>query len=77
MLRSLACNSRGEEISRPRDALQRKKPIDQAVMAYEIIIRGKQGQLDIQKCMELKIPTGPLLGMLKKGLDVELEGNFF
>lgn len=41
--------------------------------AFLVNIKGKPGKLLIEKCMEQKVPPGPLLGELKAGRDVTLE----
>ena len=41
------------------------EPVDQSAMAYLVTIHSKKGKLNMNKCIELKIPPGPLLGMFK------------
>ena len=46
--------------------------VDQTAMAYVVRIRGKPGRLLVERCTELGVPKGPLLGQLKAGQDVTL-----
>jgi len=41
--------------------------------SYVVTIKGKAGKLRMDKCQELKVPKGPILGKLKAGEDVILE----
>ena len=50
-----------------------KDPIEQSVTAYVISVKPKPGRLLVQKCIEMGVPTGPLLGELKLGRDVVLD----
>ncbi len=50
-----------------------KDPIDQSVTAYVISVKPKPGRLLAKKCIEMGVPTGPLLGELKLGRDVVLD----
>jgi ribonuclease Z len=55
--------------------MEEPSPIDQTSLAYVVTLRGKPGKLLMDKCMELGVPPGPLLGELKAGRDVVLEGG--
>jgi len=50
-----------------------KDSIEQSVTAYVISVKPKPGRLLVQKCVEMGVPTGPLLGELKLGRDVVLD----
>uniref|UniRef100_A0A5S6QXM9 ribonuclease Z n=1 Tax=Trichuris muris TaxID=70415 RepID=A0A5S6QXM9_TRIMR len=41
--------------------------------AYLIRVKQKPPKLLLEKCMELKVPVGPLLGKLQGGIDVQLD----
>ncbi|TRY64011.1 hypothetical protein TCAL_00784 [Tigriopus californicus] len=41
--------------------------------AFLLNVKGKAGKLLVDRCMEQKVPPGPLLGELKAGRDVTLE----
>ncbi|RWS04197.1 zinc phosphodiesterase-like protein, partial [Leptotrombidium deliense] len=43
------------------------------VCSYVCNFHDKPGELMIKKCIELKVPRGPLLGKLKEGEDVTLD----
>ncbi|XP_063698529.1 ribonuclease Z, mitochondrial [Culicoides brevitarsis] len=43
------------------------------VTAYVCKLKPKPGTLDLEKCVEKRVPPGPLLGQLKNGFDVKLE----
>ena len=53
------------------------EPYDQTVSAYIVTCKPKKGQLDVQKCIELGVPPGPLLGELKNGRQVRINQAFF
>ena len=50
-------------------------PIDQTVFAFIVECKSKPGRLQIDKCIELGITPGPLLGELKAGRDVTLDNG--
>lgn len=43
------------------------------VMAYLCKLKERPGHLNLEKCVELGVPPGPLLGRLKSGRDIELK----
>uniref|UniRef100_A0A8W7P7L7 Zinc phosphodiesterase ELAC protein 2 n=1 Tax=Anopheles coluzzii TaxID=1518534 RepID=A0A8W7P7L7_ANOCL len=45
---------------------------ESSVMAYICKLKPRHGQLSLEKCVELGVPPGPLLGQLKNGNDVTL-----
>lgn len=46
---------------------------DSDVYCFLCTLHDKPGKLDLHKCIELKVPRGPLLAQLKAGKDVTLE----
>jgi ribonuclease Z len=46
---------------------------DSSVYCYVCTLHNKPGKLDLQKCIDLKVPRGPMLAQLKAGMDVSLE----
>lgn len=53
----------------------KKRKTDQNNQAfnYHFKVNDRTGRLDLNKCIELKVPVGPLLGKLKSGEDIKLE----
>lgn len=45
---------------------------EDTVMAYICKLKGRPGQLNLVKCVEMGVPPGPLLGQLKNGTDITL-----
>uniref|UniRef100_A0A182P4Q1 Zinc phosphodiesterase ELAC protein 2 n=1 Tax=Anopheles epiroticus TaxID=199890 RepID=A0A182P4Q1_9DIPT len=45
---------------------------ESSVMAYICKLKPRHGQLSLEKCVDLGVPAGPLLGQLKNGNDVTL-----
>lgn len=45
------------------------------VLVYAVQVKDKPGTLSMDKCKELKIPKGPLLGELKQGKSVVVNGK--
>lgn len=45
---------------------------EDSVMAYICKIKPRPGALSLEKCVEKKVPPGPLLGKLKNGADITL-----
>lgn len=43
------------------------------VMAFLCKLKERPGHLNLEKCVELGVPPGPLLGRLKSGKDIELK----
>ncbi|CDW58660.1 zinc phosphodiesterase ELAC protein 2 [Trichuris trichiura] len=58
-----------KENSDPRTA----SPSFQANYAYLIRVKQKPPKLLLEKCVQQKVPVGPLLGKLQAGLDVQLD----
>ncbi|RWS14896.1 hypothetical protein B4U79_08996 [Dinothrombium tinctorium] len=54
------------------DSATKKQKVVGDVFCYLCTFHDKKGELLIQKCIELKVPRGPLLGQLKAGVDVTL-----
>ncbi|KFD54825.1 hypothetical protein M513_04259 [Trichuris suis] len=48
-------------------------PPSQANYAYLIRVKQKPPKLLLEKCVEFKVPVGPLLGKLQAGIDVQLD----
>lgn len=46
---------------------------ENCVTAYVCKLKPKAGTLDLLRCVERRVPPGPLLGQLKNGFDVILE----
>lgn len=49
--------------------------IETTVASYVCYLKPKPGVLNPDKCHELKVPPGPLLGKLKSGIDIILENG--
>ncbi|KAL9879497.1 ribonuclease Z isoform 1-T2 [Glossina fuscipes fuscipes] len=48
---------------------------DQVVIAYKCKLKPKPGALNLEKCVDHNVPPGPLLGLLKNGIDVTLDNG--
>uniref|UniRef100_A0A1A9WWX6 Zinc phosphodiesterase ELAC protein 2 n=1 Tax=Glossina brevipalpis TaxID=37001 RepID=A0A1A9WWX6_9MUSC len=48
---------------------------DQVVIAYICNLKPKPGVLNLQKCVDHDVPPGPLLGLLKNGIDITLDNG--
>uniref|UniRef100_A0A1B0A187 Zinc phosphodiesterase ELAC protein 2 n=1 Tax=Glossina pallidipes TaxID=7398 RepID=A0A1B0A187_GLOPL len=48
---------------------------DQVVIAYICKLKPKPGALNLEKCVDHNVPPGPLLGLLKNGIDVTLDNG--
>lgn len=59
------------EVTSAMERLVRRK--ESSVTAYVCKLKPKAGTLDLEKCVERRVPPGPLLGQLKNGFDVVLE----
>lgn len=51
------------------------QPSKDISVAYICKLHNKPGELIMEKCMELGVPVGPILGHLKNGIDVTLENG--
>lgn len=55
------------------NAFKRRKADDSdKVYNYHFKVNNRTGRLDLNKCIELKVPVGPLLKKLKSGEDIKL-----
>jgi len=48
---------------------------DASVIAYICNLKSKPGALNLEKCVEHNVPPGPLLGLLKNGIDITLDNG--
>ncbi|XP_075155770.1 ribonuclease Z [Haematobia irritans] len=48
---------------------------DSVVISYICTLKPRPGPLNLEKCVEHGVPPGPLLGLLKNGVDVTLENG--
>lgn len=48
---------------------------DSVVISYICTLKPRPGPLNLEKCVEHGVPPGPLLGLLKNGIDVTLENG--
>ncbi|XP_013108117.2 ribonuclease Z, mitochondrial [Stomoxys calcitrans] len=48
---------------------------DSVVISYICTLKPRPGPLNLDKCVEHGVPPGPLLGLLKNGIDVTLENG--
>lgn len=59
------------EVMSSMERLVKRK--EHSVTVYVCKLKPKPGTLDLEKCVESRVPPGPLLGQLKNGFDVTLE----
>ncbi|XP_054159662.1 ribonuclease Z, mitochondrial-like [Oppia nitens] len=57
------------------DDMKDEKDLNETTFLYLCKLKDRPGELLIKKCIELKIPPGPLLGRLKAGEDIVLPDN--
>jgi ribonuclease Z len=73
-------NSPPQNYSPPRPSSSHAAPssleaIDQSVTAYIVTFKPRVGKLDVKRCIELGVPPGPVMGLLKKGQDITLDNG--
>lgn len=68
----MALTANGTPLTTEKFQLAEKEPVDRSVKAYIVTVKSKPGKLLMQKCVQLGVPAGPLLGDLKAG-----RGNHF